>query len=309
VYDFSTILILAFAGASAMAGLLNLIPRYLPRFGMAPEWARGSRPLVLVFMSISFTVTLLFHANVDAQGGAYATGVLVLITSAAVAVTIANWHGKARFAFLLIALAFGYTTALNIYERPEGIKISFFFILSMVVTSLVSRAMRSTELRITSVELDPSAAALLDEDEDQVIRLVARKPQQDTEADLAEADRRLRNGHGLVPDERVYFFELESGDASEFVDCICVSGERIGRYAVLRAKSPAVANAVAAMLIHLEKRTGKIPHAYFGWTEGNPIGNLFRFLFLGQGDFAPLTHEVLRRAVPDPKHRPCVHVS
>src|SRR3954470_18440865 len=309
LYDFSTILILAFAGASAMAGLLNLIPRYLPRFGMAPEWARGSRPLVLVFLSIATAVTLLFHANVDAQGGAYATGVLVLITSAAVAVTIASWHTRARLPFLLIAIAFGYTTALNIYERPEGMKISFLFIVSIVVTSLVSRAMRSTELRITSVLVEPSAAALLDEDEDQVIRLVARKPQPDDESKLAEADRRLREAHGLAPDERVYFFELEKGDASEFADCICVSGERIGKYAVLRARSPAVANAIAAMLIHLEQRTGKTPHAYFAWTEGNPIGNLFRFLFLGQGDTAPLTHEVLRRAVPDPKHRPCVHVS
>ncbi|MFL6448940.1 MAG: amino acid transporter [Bryobacteraceae bacterium] len=309
LYDFSTILILAFAGASAMAGLLNLIPRYLPRFGMAPEWARGSRPLVLVFMGISVTVTLLFHANVDAQGGAYATGVLVLITSAAVAVTIANWTTKARFPFLLIAVAFGYTTALNIFERPEGIKISFFFILSIVVTSLVSRAMRSTELRITSVELEPSAAALLDEDEDQVIRIVARKPRPETEADLAQADRRLRESHGLDPNERVYFLELESSDASEFSECLCVSGERIGKYSVLRSKTPTVANAIAAMLIHLEQRTGKVPHAYFAWTEGNPIGNLFRFLFLGQGDTAPLTHEVLRRAVPDPKHRPCIHVS
>jgi hypothetical protein len=309
LYDFSTILILAFAGASAMAGLLNLVPRYLPRLGMAPEWARASRPLVLVFAGIAFTVTLLFHADVDAQGGAYATGVLVLISSASIAVMLSLWRSRLRWPFLLIALAFGYTTVLNIYERPEGLKISSVFILAIITTSLISRAVRSTELRVISVELEPSAEALLAEDEDQLIRLFARKPGRDTEADLAEADRRLRDGHGLDAKERVYFFEVVPGDASEFSDCLCVSGERVGGFSVLRARSPAVANAIAAMLIFLENKTGHVPHVYFGWTEGNPIGNLFRFLFLGQGDTAPVTHEVLRRAVQDSRRRPCVHVS
>lgn len=310
VYDISTILILAFAGASAMAGLLNLIPRYLPRLGMAPEWAKGARPLVLVFMAVAVLVTLLFKANVDAQGGAYATGVLVLITSAAVAVTISVWNRLSlRWLFCLVTTVFVYTTLLNIYERPEGLKISLIFIATIVTVSIVSRALRSTELRITEVELDDGAKELLARDEDQIVRLVAHRPRVETVEALDEIDRDVRRFHGLAPEERLYIFEVERRDTSEFTECLRVTSECVGDHVILKAASPVIANAIAAMLIHLEKTTGQVPHGYFTWTEGNPVGSIFQFLLFGQGDVAPITHEVLRRAVSDPKHRPVIHVA
>ena len=310
VYDVSTILILAFAGASAMAGLLNLIPRYLPRFGMAPEWARGARPLVLVFMAVSVLVTVIFKANVDAQGGAYATGVLVLITSAAVAVTVAVWkRHRIRWAFVVITGIFIYTTLLNIYERPEGLKISCIFIAAIVAVSLISRALRSTELRICGVQLDEASKQLLAEDEDQVIRLVAHRPRLQTVEAFDLIDEEVRNFHMLAPGERLYIFEVEGTDASEFEETLKVTSQCIGHHVILKASSPSIANSIAAMLIHLEETTGKVPHAYFKWTEGNPVINVFRFLFFGGGDVAPVTHEVLRRAVKDPARRPVIHVA
>jgi hypothetical protein len=309
LYDVSTMLILAFAGASAMAGLLNLIPRYLPRFGMAPEWARAARPLVLVFMGVAFTVTILFRANVDAQGGAYATGVLILITSAACAVTLSLRKRWLRWPFGFIAVVFVYATVMNIHERPEGLKIASIFIAVMVGVSVISRVMRSTEIRIDKVVLDPIAAALLAEDEDQVIRLIARRPHNETEADLDLVDLEVRDRYSLPADERLYFFEVELGDASEFESTLDVMSGCIGKHYILRAKSPVIPNAIAALLIHLEKTTGRVPHGYFKWTEGNPTLNLIRFLFLGEGDTAPIVHEVLRRAIKDTKHRPVIHVS
>ena len=309
LYDISTILILAFAGASAMAGLLNLIPRYLPRFGMAPEWARASRPLVLVFMAVAFFVTVAFHANVDAQGGAYATGVLVLITSAACAVTLSVWNNGARWIYLLITLVFIYTSAMNIWERPEGLKISTFFIVSILFVSFVSRATRSTELRITGVHLSNEADEILKNSCDEVIRVIPRRPKPTTPQDLDRIDKLVRTIHGLPPHAKIVFLEMKRTDASEFDQHLSVQGEKIANHCILRASSPIVANAIAAFLIHVEKTTGRAPHIYFKWKEGNPVANIIEFLFLGEGDTAPLTHEVLRKAVPDIAHRPIVHVS
>jgi hypothetical protein len=178
-YDISTIAILWFAGASAMAGLLNLVPRYLPRYGMAPAWALAARPLVLVFAAVAFLVTWAFDADVDAQAGAYATGVLVLITSAAYAVTLSARRRRDRmaWAYALITLIFAVTTVANMVERPDGLKIAGCFIAAILIVSLVSRVGRSYELRATGVTFDEAAARVLRAAaEAGVVNIIANEP-------------------------------------------------------------------------------------------------------------------------------------
>jgi hypothetical protein len=308
LYDLSTIVILWFAGASAMAALLNLVPRYLPPYGMAPDWARANRPLVLVFTAVTFTVTILFQADVDAQGGAYATGVLVLMTSASLAVTIEHWQTGRRWLYLVMTLVFVYTTLDNIHERPEGIKIASFFIVSIVAVSLLSRALRSTELRVNKVVLSPRAQVFVDEAAPFGLRLIAHRPDKRTEEEYDKKEQQAREDHSLDKGEPVFFLEVVQGDASDFMEDLQVRGTQVGRHRVLRCTSPAVPNAIAALLLHLRDRTGRIPDAYFGWTEGNPVSYVLRYLALGEGDTAPVTREVLRRTVKNPLERPRIHV-
>ena len=307
VYDLSTIGTLWFAGASAMAGLLNLVPRYLPRYGMAPDWARATRPLVLIITIISFLVTWFFNADVDAQGGAYATGVLVLITSAAVAVTIALPEVRKRF-FVVTAI-FVYTTILNVVERPEGIKIAGAFILGIVILSLISRVQRSTELRHEGIEFDAVAKRFLDDAaEGMSLRIIANRPDTGQAAEYARKLEEAHRTHHLPADDPILFLEVRPGDASEFSNVLKVSGENVHGFHVLRCESPAIPNAIAGLLLEIRDRIGRIPHAYFGWTEGNPITYLLKFLAFGEGDTAPVCREILRQAEPNPERRPRIHV-
>lgn len=312
VYDASTIAILWFAGASAMAGLLNLVPRYLPRYGMAPSWAAATRPLVIVIAVIAFVITWIFDASVDAQGGAYATGVLVLISSAALAVTLSAWRRGRRVAFAayaLITVVFVYTTVANIVERPDGVKIAAFFILAIIATSLVSRATRSLELRAVDVEFDAAARRILDKAvRSGHVRIIANEPDARNEEEYRDKEQEARENSHLPHDCPPVFLEVTISDASEFESTLHVHGEKRYGYRILRVQSPSIANAIAAILLKIRDETGIRPHVYFGWTEGNPFKFLVRYLFSGDGDVPPVTREVLRRAERDPERRPLVHV-
>ena len=309
-YDISTISILWFAGSSALAGLLNIVPRYLPRYGMAPEWARATRPLVVVFTVICFVVTILFRADVDAQGGAYATGVLALMTSAAIAVTLSarRLNQSVQWLFMLISIVFIYTTVVNILEQPEGIKIALIFIAAIVISSLFSRVWRSTELRVERIELDDMAREFIRRAAKGTVRIITNRVDRGDAAEYEMKEKEKRMDNHIPAGEPILFFEVTPGDASEFSGVLKIRGETVDRFQILRTESPAVPNAIAAFLLFVRNETGKLPHVYFGWSEGNPVSYLLKYIAFGEGDTAPVTHEVLRQAEKDPDQRPIVHV-
>ncbi len=309
-YDLSTILILWFAGASAMAGLINIVPRYLPRYGMAPEWTRAARPLVLLYTATAVVITLIFRANVDAQAGAYATGVLVLMTSGATAAAISSRREGSRWAgwgFVFVAVVFLYTTGANIVERPEGVKIAGLFIAAIVLVSMASRVWRTLELRIEGVELDDLAQRFLADLGDRPLHLLAHDPALPLPADYAADEVDQRGDFNLLSQEPVLFLEVYVRDASDFTNVLQVRGVEVAHHRVLKVEATAVPNGIAALLLHLRDMTGRRPSVYFNWGEGNPVIQLFRYVLSGHGDEAAVTHEILRRVEPDAKRRPAVY--
>src|SRR4029077_14674461 len=80
--------------------------------------------------------------------------------------------------FIGITVVFAYTTITNVFERPEGIKIASLFIITIVVTSLVSRALRSTELRVTGIRADDMAMQFIEttRPDGDALRIIAHRP-------------------------------------------------------------------------------------------------------------------------------------
>jgi hypothetical protein len=313
IYDISTILILWFAGASALAGLLNLVPRYLPRYGMAPQWASLSRPLIMVYTAIAIVVTIIFNANVDQQAGAYATGVLVLITSASFSAMLLARRKQKRFSMIgfgIITAVFIYTTIQNILERPDGVRIASVFIAAIVLVSIVSRVRRSFELRARTVHFDDQAHAFLaEETADDIISLVAHEAHGGGEDEYRAKARDERRFNHIPANSTVVFIEINVKDSSEFLENINVVGVTKHGFRVLEITSSSIPNALAAVALAIRDEYGVVPDIYFEWSEGNPITNMLKFLVTGGGEIAVTTREVLRQAEPSARRRPRIHVS
>jgi hypothetical protein len=311
-YDLSTVLILWFAGASAMAAMLSLIPRYLPRFGMAPHWVGSSRPLVLVLLAIDLIVTIIFDADVEAQGGAYATGVLALILSGSVAVTLA-FAREAREAnrrpwlvlpFALITLVFAYTFIDNVIERPDGIIISSVFIIAMLLVSAVSRYQRATEFRVERVAFaTPDSELLWKEVQGQKVSLVAVKQHTPKEA----------LGHGLGKKRLKRFYAVEgplayihidlAADRSAFDSTVYLKISRLGDdFRITVSNATAIANTIAYLSEAMQPKG-----IFLGLTRENPVTQAVKYLLWGEGETGILVYQILLKywaSTPQEDERP-----
>ncbi len=292
IYDISTIAILWFAGASAMAGLLNLIPRYLPRFGMAPRWVAYRRPLVLVLFGVDVLVTLAFDANVKAQGGAYATGVLALMLSAAIAVALALWKESKHLLslyFWLVTAVFIFTFLDNVITRPDGVIISTIFIVGVLTTSGLSRYRRATELRVSAARLaDQASAELWPSMRGKKVNLVPLRTS--TPEARARKDQEIRKYYAVTgPIAFIHVNLLDN--RSEFIAPLQLKITREnGDYVIDVSGAIAIANTIA----YISEMIDPIS-IFLGLTRQNLMSQSFRYLLWGEGEVGLLVYTILIR--------------
>ncbi len=292
VYDLATIVILALAGASAITGLLLLIPRYLPRFGMAPAWVALSRPLVLVIFAITIIVTLVFRADVEAQAGAYATGVLVLIVSAALAASLAlkqerRWLLSAYCA--VVTLVFTYTLIENCIERPDGLIIGSIFILLTLTVSGISRAQRSLEFRISSLyHVDEKSAEVSNEIIGRKIHMVPLR----TNTPEGRAKKRADISRHYRIEGPFAFVHISLLDnRSEFRSPIEIEVRRVGQDYCVEVCG---ANSISNTLAYLSEWTDPLS-IFFELTRGDLMQQAIRYLLWGEGEIGLMVYAILLR--------------
>ena len=315
IYDLSTVLILSLAGASVAMGLRGLVPQYLSRLGMELQWAHNIGAILHLFNAINLLVIIFFRASLEAQRGAYVTSVLVLLSSAALATVLdlRLREGVARRRILwqiplpLVSVPFLVTAGVTMYNNPDGWIISLWFVLAIVVTSLFSRIVRSTELRFQGFEFqDETSRALWEKLKSLSFPILV--PHRPGRRSLILKEEDIRRVHRLAPEIPVVFVEAELGDASDFFQCPRLAAKQEEGRIVLRVtQCVSIAHVIAAVGLELSK-TEHLPEIHFGWSDEGSIAANLKFLLFGEGNIPWLVRELIRRAEPDPKRQPRIIV-
>lgn len=315
LYDLSTILILFLAGASVTISLRDLVPPYLMRYGMEMRWAHRVGVMMHLFNVVILVVTLWFRASVSAQLWAYATSVLVLLTSAALAAFLdvrVRWSTSrhrwlAQLPFFFFSAFFLAMVIHLLATNRSGLYVALIFVGVVVVMGLVSRWHRSTELRFHGFAFaDPVSQERWEE-----IRrldfqvLVPHRPEHGT---LAEKEKEIRERHRLRPEVPILFVEAVLGDTSAFfqVPFMEIRKEN-GQEVIVVSRCVSVSHVLAAIALEF-RHVGRPPELHFDWSEESPLAANLSFLLFGEGNIPWMVHALIQKAERDPTRRPRVVV-
>jgi hypothetical protein len=317
LYDVVTILMLTLAGTSIMTALAVLLPRFLLRFGMTSQWAHRWGLLLVLFALVNMAVTIYFQADVNHQRGAYATGVLVLFTSASLATLLDQRRKRAKegpdrgllAAFLsgygLITVLFAVSTVAVIVRAPSGLLIAGGFIIVLFLSSIVSRALRVNELRTIGFQFKDEHSRFL-WDSLRLADFPVLVPHRPGRHERDFKDKQIREHHQLSPDADVVFIEMEVGDPSDFTqDLLIEVFEEANRFVIKACHCVSVAHAIAAIALEMS-RYSKPPGLHFGWPDMDLMTASWSYFAFGEGNVPWKVRELIQLAEPNPDKRPRV---
>jgi hypothetical protein len=310
-YDLGAVLLLCLAGTSVMTALAALLPQFLLRFGMELRASQRWGVLLMLFALVNLLVTLYFRADVSAQRGAYATGVLVLMSCAAIVTFLAHASGRSRsrlaFPWALIALVFVATTLAVIVQTPSGVLIASGFIVAILVLSVVSRALRANEMRTIGFDfVDDESRFLWDSLVLSDFPLLV--PHRPGRHEREHKERCIRRDHQLAPDAEIVFLEVEVDEPSDFYQRLLIEVLQEDHRFVIKVKHcSSAAHAIAAIALEMS-RFSKPPGVHFGWSEMNLLAASWSYLAFGEGNVPWKVRELILAVQPDRAKQPRVIV-
>ncbi len=311
IYDVSTILILCFAGTSVMTALGRLLPRILLRFGMELRWADRWGVLFLLFAAVNFALTILFRASVEHQRGAYATGVLAMVFAAAAVTTLHGWRHRPR-GWWVRRLPWHHATVAGvslilllvvIATSPSGLLISCCFIGTILATSVVSRAIRTDELRTIGFDFVNDQSKFL-WDSLRMSDFPVLVPHRPGRHERLQKEETLRKDHQLDPKTQIVFLEVAVDDPSNFYQRLMIEVVNEDNNIVVKVtRCASIAHAIAAVALELS-RYSEPPGLHFGWSEMDLLAASWSYLAFGEGNVPWKVRELILRAEPDRKRQP-----
>lgn len=316
LYDLSTVFILCLAGATVTLGLQNLLPHYLNRLGMEVSWAGKVGAILHILNAIVLLVTVVFKASPSSQQWAYATSVLVLLAGAALAalkcVRQAPQRGVFYWLFVPIAASaagfFLVMTGLTAFINHSGLTIALAFVLAILISSFVSRWIRSTELRFEGF-------AFADEHTRRRWEHLCQSgpkvlaPHRPGRVSLAEKYAVLQRDYRLDSTTPVIFIEATLGDPSNFYQKPLMQIGRERELEVIRVcQCVSISHVLAAICLELCRGNGDPPEIIFGWSNESPLAANLNFLLLGEGNIPWMVKELVRKSMPDAARLPRIIV-